>query len=171
MNFPQSVQELIHWDFYQERDSFGTHAVITGFEGTGGCFWCGTELDGRRRFCGHHSGHWTLYAKHFYWTYARSWCLKRYEYRCANCGYQEVVPPGNHPSWYTHGLEAHHIIPLEGAQRASSPFNVPWNLICLCHTCHMGLHALMRELSRPAPQDIFDLALAKGQASFELLRT
>jgi len=171
MNFPQTVEELIHWDTSTGRDSFGTYHINTGFEGTGGCFWCGGELAGsHRRFCGHRSGHWTLYAEHFYWNYARSGCLKRAGYRCANCESHEIVPHEHHPSWYTGDLEAHHIIPLEGEQRASSVFNIPWNLICFCHTCHQLIHTVMRELNRPAPLDIFDLALANGQAVFELLR-
>lgn len=171
MNFPQTVDQLIHWDVSSGRDWYGSVYVITGYEGTECCFWCGANLNGqRRRFCGKRSGHWTLYTNHFYWSNARSWCLERYEYTCANCGYHTVVPRGDHPSWYTHSLEAHHIIPLEGYTRAWSVYNVPWNLICLCHDCHQLIHAVMREVSRPVPPDIFDLALARGQAVFEALR-
>ena len=169
MNFYQTVEDLIRWDGATGRDSFGIYHIITGFEGTGGCFWCGKELEGRRRFCGHRSGHWTLYNNYFCWSFARGWCLERYGYQCANCGYHGVVPRGDHPSWYTEGLEVHHIIPLEGMERAYSPDNVPWNLIALCHDCHQLIHAVMRESNKPGPQDIFTSALEKGQGVFESL--
>ena len=168
MNFPQDVEDLFHWDYYTHWDkTYGNYTVITGFEGQGGCFWCGEELNGRsKKFC---YGHWTQYWKHFGWTFARNWCLERSNYQCTNCGHHLTVPPGDHPSWYAEGLEAHHIIPLEGETRSLSPYNVPWNLICLCHACHLELHSFMRELKR-LPPDIFDQALTKGQAGFELLR-
>lgn len=168
MIFPQTVDELLHWDVSTDQDSFGTFQIITGFEGIGGCFWCGKELEGHRRFCGHRSGHWTLYANHFYWGYARAWCFERYDYACANCGHHVPVPHGDHPSWYTQGLEAHHIIPLEGGNRSCSVFNVPWNLICFCHYCHLLIHALMRESSQSTVLDVFDLALARGQFVFNI---
>ena len=170
MNFPQTVDELFHCDLSTDRDSFGRYHIITGFEGTGGCFWCGKELEGRRRFCGHRSGHWTRYAEHFSWSYAKSLCLERDGYRCANCGAKQTVPEDHHPSWNAPGLEVHHIIPLEGEQREMSPYNVPWNLISFCHVCHQLIHAVMREVNRPAPPDLFDLAIARGQAVFEPLR-
>ena len=132
MNFPQTVDELIHWDVPTGRDTFGIYHVITGFEGTGGCFWCGEELEGgRRRFCGHRSGHWTLYANHFYWGYARTSCLEHYNYTCANCGHHIIVPYGHHPSWYTKGLEVHHIIP----RKDGGTHNLT-NLITLCEKHH-----------------------------------
>ena len=171
MNFPQTVEELLHWDVSTDRDTFGTYHIITGFEGTGGCFWCGKELEGHRRFCGHQSGCWTHYQDHFYWNYARFECLKRAGHQCENCGAEEKME-GEVGSWYyvKVNLEAHHIIPLEGEERSYSPYNVPWNLICLCHICHQLIHAVMRELNRPAPLDIFSEAEAKGQGSFELLK-
>lgn len=166
MNYPQTVEELIHWDISTERDSFGVYTIITGFEGTGGCFWCGKELEGRRRFCGHRSGHWTLYNNHFFWGFARYECLKRYDWCCANCGHQ-----GPEESWQIQSissLEVHHIIPLEGEARAMSPFNIHWNLICLCHKCHQQIHALMRELTKPAIKDMFELAQERGQLVFNI---
>lgn len=179
MNFPQTVEELLHWDVSQGHDSFGTYHIITGFEGTGGCFWCGGELSGRRkRYCksGPHyynveeEVHWRQYHQHFAWSYARTWCLRRYDHHCANCG----IEP-RHWDRETYGLvgcelEVHHIIPLEGGDRGWSVYNVPWNLICFCHDCHQLIHAVMRELNRPAPPDLFNLAVAQGQAVFEPLR-
>jgi len=168
MNFPQTADELLRWDFYTTRDeTYGNYSVITGFEGQGGCFWCGNELTGKqKKFC---RGHWTQYWKHFGWSYARSWCLKRYEYKCANCGYHQIVPEGDHPSWYTEGLEAHHIIPLKGEIRSLTPFNIYWNLICLCHDCHQEIHAVMREASKPIAPDSFELAIKNGQGVFSFL--
>lgn len=155
MNYPQTVEELIRWPVFTERDSYGIYMVITGFEGTGGCFWCGEKLEGRRRFCGHRSGHWTCYQDYFFWGYARYECLKRYDWRCANC--ESTYQP-----------EAHHIIPLEGEARSMSPFNIPWNLICLCHGCHQLIHVVMREAKALiAKPDMFDLALARGQLVFD----
>lgn len=155
MNYPQTVEELIHWDVSTGRDTYGEYTIITGFEGTGGCFWCGKELEGRRRFCGHRSGHWTLYNNLFFWGFARYECLERYDWHCANCvsAYQP---------------EVHHIIPLEGEARSVSPFNIGWNLICLCHNCHQEIHAVMRELLKPAVKDMFELARERGQLVFEL---
>ncbi len=65
MNFPLTVTDLIHWDTYRERDTFGAFTVITGFEGTGHCFWCGDKLEGRRRYCGNRTGCWARYQEHF----------------------------------------------------------------------------------------------------------
>ena len=65
-------------------------------------------------------------------------------------------------------LRAHHIIPLEGMERAMSPFNIFWNLICLCHKCHLEIHALMRELTKPILKDMFELARERGQLVFNI---
>lgn len=172
MNYPKTVEELIHWDISQGKDSFGTYTIITGFEGTGGCFWCGKKLEGRRRFCGHQSGHWTRYQEHFNWGYARAGCLNRYKFRCANCGTEAPEMPLSYweasASVLGKQLKAHHIIPLEGIFRAMSPFNISWNLICLCHRCHLEIHTLMRELTKPAIKDMFELARDRGQAVFDI---
>ena len=131
MNFPQTVEELIHWDISTGHDSYGTYQIITGFEGTSGCFWCGKDLEGkRRRYCGHRSGCWTTYQNHFFWNFTRYECFKRDNYRCANCGTEaEDIPLSYFPrEAYTAAretqLEAHHIIPLEGRSREMSPFNL-----------------------------------------------
>ncbi len=159
--YPKTADELIHWDGATGRDSFGIYTLITDYEGTGGCFWCGEDLNGkRRRFCGHRSGHWTEYANHFYWSYASSWALKRAGHRCENCGTPEIDIPmfGSRYSERS-GLETHHIIPLKGEQRAVTPYNVPWNLICLCHKCHLEIHAVMRMPAIYPPPTIGQLFL------------
>ena len=171
MNFPQTVNELIHWDTSTGRDTYGTYTIITGFERTGGCFWCGEDLKGqRRRVCGHKKGCWTAYQRHFFWLFARLGCVKRYDYHCANCGVQEILIFKH--GYYSHGesnLEVHNIIPLEGSARAMSVFNIPWNLICLCHECHQLIHTIMRPPSK-SRLDSFTLAIANGQGVFDILR-
>lgn len=60
------------------------YQVLTGYEGTGRCFWCGGELRGKlKRYC---YGHMILYYRYFEWGSARRWCIERSEGRCANCG-------------------------------------------------------------------------------------
>lgn len=171
MNYPKTVDELIHWNNYKDRDSFGTFTVITGFEGTGRCFWCGEELTGRRRFCGHNKGCWTRYQEHFTWSYASSRATKRANYKCENCGKEEIdIPIISSKYNERSGLETHHIIPLNGKDRAVSVYNIYWNLICLCHDCHMLLHAVLRNQSASKAIDIFKLAAIRGQGVFELCK-
>jgi len=146
-----NAADLVRWPGATGRDSFGTYHIITGYEGTGRCFWCGEEVEGRRRFCGHRKGCWTEYANHFYWSSARNWCCGRQKGICANCGASRG-----------YSLEVHHIIPLNGEQRAKTPFNIPWNLIGFCHNCHQEVHAAMRPMPTP-PSDPFEAALARGQ--------
>lgn len=164
MNYPQTVDELIHWDTYREKDSFGWFTIITGFEGTGRCFWCGKDIVGRRRFCKKGSGCWTHYQDHFVWGAAKVECLKRFDSKCANCGIEGVnlyVGDG------MINLRAHHIIPLEGEDRAVSVYNIFWNLVCLCHRCHTEIHKVMRS-PKQADIDLWESARLKGQAVMEL---
>lgn len=129
---------------------------FTHYEYTGLCWWCGGELTGRQqRWCKGTGpvGHWHSYYRHFSWNYARDWCSRRYDYQCANCGWYSS--PKRRDNNY---LEIHHIIPLEGAERNWTPYNLPWNLICLCHLCHMALHAAMRPSMDP-----WENKLAAGQ--------
>lgn len=160
MNYPQTVDELLKWDTYTDKDSFGTFTIITGFEGTGRCFWCGKEIQGRRRFCKKGSGCWTRYQEHFAWGYAKAECLKRFDYKCANCGIDGVnMYVGDDVT----NLRAHHIVPLKGEARAVSVYNIFWNLICLCHNCHTELHKVMRP-PKQLDIDLWELARLKGQA-------
>jgi len=170
MNYPKSVDELLHWDTSTDRDSFGSFTIITGYEGTGGCFWCGKEITGRRRYCERGSGCWARYQKHFTWGSASSWATRRANSRCENCGKDERDIPFIGGKWNERsGLEVHHIIPLNGESRFVSVYNIFWNLICLCHDCHMELHRVMREpkelLTKP---DLFESALQRGQRAFDL---
>ena len=166
MNYPQTVDELIHWDTFREHDRYGWFTVITGYEGTGRCFWCGDEIEGRRRFCRGRKGCWTRYQEHFRWGYASVECLKLSGYTCANCGLEL------YPAYWkgTRRLEIHHIIPLNGEDRTVSVYNIFWNLICLCHDCHMELHSIMRppRLDNNRKPDTWNEAVKVGQAIFNL---
>lgn len=134
-----------------------TRVSITGFEHNDSrlCWWCGGALPKRRR-------HWCCeehmheYERHYIWTYARDWCLKRYGNRCANCGaryihistwpyysvhnqvrYGETEPYAPSSCLFTrNGLQAHHIVPLDGEYRVVNALNHPDNLIALCTVCH-----------------------------------
>ena len=164
MNYPETVEELIKWDTFRGGDTFGTFTVITGFEGTGRCFWCGKDIEGRRRFCKQGSGCWTRYQEHFTWGYAKYECIKRYEYRCANCGVEEIGGTNGFTN-----LRVHHIIPLNGANRAVSVYNIFWNLICLCHECHKEIHqALGPHKQDSKPPCSWEEAIKVGQGILSL---
>jgi len=170
MKYPLTAFDLIQWGTHREKDSFGYFTVITGFEGTGGCFWCGQQLVGRRRFCQRGSGCWTRYQEHFTWSYASHKVVRESGYRCQNCGRENVDIPiigGKYNE--RSGLEVHHIIPLNGQDRAVSVYNIYWNLIPLCHDCHMLLHAILRERTESKVMDVFQLAGIQGQGIFELM--
>ncbi len=151
---PRSAEELLNFRFNIGLDRYGVFHYMTGFEGTGTCFWCGGQLQGRAtRYC-RKEHHWRLYVRHFCWSWARPWCFKRYGYRCANCG----------SDLYGHG-EAHHIVPLNGGERLWTPWNLPWNLIALCHSCHQDVHAAMRREKLPKASK-YELAVNRGQLFF-----
>jgi hypothetical protein len=161
MNYPHTVGELINWDTFKLKDTFGTFTVITGFEGTGRCFWCGKDIEGRRRFCKGHTGCWTKYQEHFSWGYAKSKCIKQANRCCTNCGVREDV----RGYYMISTLEVHHIIPLRGKDRVMNVYNIWWNLICLCHDCHMGLHRMMRLKKHDyKPPNTLEEALKVGQS-------
>ena len=167
MIYPQDVNELIHWDTSTGRDSFGSFTVITGYEGTGRCFWCGADIEGRRRYCRGRKGCWTRYQEHFAWSYAKGACLKRFDYRCANCGIKgRNLNMGSNMT----NLRAHHIIPLNGDSRVVSVYNISWNLICLCHDCHIEVHAIMRppRFNKDFKPDTWEEAVKIGQGVFDL---
>ncbi len=116
------------------------YTVLTGYEGIDGqCFWCGGKLRGKlKRYC---YGHMTEYYNHFRWEYASYEAKKRANYKCENCGKGE----GRLNNYSTQtNLEVHHIVPLKGEARFFSAYNLPFNLIALCHECHLEIHAVMR---------------------------
>lgn len=123
------------------------YTVLTGYEGTGRCFWCGAKLTGKlKRYC---YGHMKEYYRHFEWGSAFRWALERAEDKCQNCGAnQQFIQEG----WSSRtNLRVHHIVPLKGESRYFSAFNLPWNLVALCHPCHLEIHAIMRP---PKPEKL-----------------
>ena len=131
--------------------------VLTGFEGSGRCWWCGAELKGKsKKWCW---GHGHEYYKHFAWTQARNWCCERQDGVCANCwrAFGENI----------YALEVHHIVPLNGLPRLMTAFNLPWNLIGFCHDCHQEVHAAMRP-PKQSTMDSWRLADAVGQGVMPL---
>ncbi len=140
-----------------------TFTVLTGFEAIGGCFWCGGELEGKqRRYC---KGHRDEYYRHFDWSTAGSWARKRAGNKCENCGIEARDIPTIGP-YFTSGYEVHHIVDLKGETRQFTAFNLPWNLICLCHNCHLEVHAAMRPPPK-LPPDSFERAIKRGQLVLE----
>lgn len=145
--------------------------VLTGYEGTGRCLWCGSELKkGLRLYCW---GHGKEYWNHFEWNQARRWCCQRQLGVCANCGWH--APIDYDFDWYgvhydIYKLEVHHIVPLGGRPRQWSAFNLPWNLIGLCHDCHQDIHAIMRPPAKVKPpgEDPWEYAEKRGQAIMAL---
>ncbi len=173
-----SQEEIEAFVVTTARDSFGTYHILTGYEGKGDCFWCGKDFEGKRkRYCKgqdldtDETAHWRQYHQHFTWAFARDWCNARYNHACANCSAIGSHWANDH---FIRGevlLEVHHIIPLEGESRQWTPYNLPWNLICLCHGCHLDIHAAMRVDAHDkfkATNDVFKLAIERGQGVFNL---
>ena len=162
--------ELERFDLGPVLISGKRYTVLTGYEAapvesTRLCFWCGGVLKGKlKRYC---SGHMKEYYNHFDWGYASTWAWKRAGHRCENCGIAEGDIPTIGRYYTRSGLEVHHIVPLKGASRQFTAYNLPWNLICLCHTCHVELHVVMNNHNRPSAPDTFEQALARGQLLLE----
>lgn len=121
------------------RDSFGDYSILTGYEGRGGCFWCGGPFPDkrRRRFCGEKCRQ--EYDRHFFWPVAAAWCLERAGYKCYDCGVKGLR------------LVAHHIKPLDGQQRTYNILNRPENLVALCPSCHGKRHSGMNREKAAKP--------------------
>lgn len=151
MQYPQNLAELLSWPYQGQpiTDRWGTFYKFTGFEGEGVCYWCGGELTRKAtRWCrtdyGTDNAHWRLYHCHFDWNYASSWALKRANYKCLNCGIAGAYIKRDNWSSRMYNLEVHHIIPLNGQRYQYSLYHVPWNLIALCHDCHLEVAVAMR---------------------------
>lgn len=158
----ESGAELERFDLGMVVIGGTRYTVLTGFEGTGKCFWCGGVLKGKlKRYC---RGHMVEYYRHFEWASASRWARERAGNKCENCGCAE---------WYIRNgynlrtqLEVHHIVPLRGAARYFTVYNLPWNLIALCKACHQEVSAVMRNStvrSAPTPLSQYGLAIAQGQ--------
>lgn len=165
----KSGAELERFDLGTVKLNGTTYTVLTGYEPTGRCFWCGGELKGKlQRYC---YGHMKEYYRHFEWASASRWALNRAGHRCENCGTIEInIAKSWYAAPYRSNLEVHHIIPLKGERRYFSVFNLPWNLTVLCHDCHMELHAVMSPPKTPWAKsyDNWALAQSQGQAVMDL---
>lgn len=125
---------VLPWDYFSLADmgrlglKNGVISRMTGLEtNSRNCWLCGAELKLRQqRYC---SGHGALYHELFDWNYARACAINRVRC-CENCGSDA-------------DLQVHHITPLEGRERYMSRYNLPWNLMVLCHDCHVEIHAVM----------------------------
>lgn len=137
-----TAEELMEFDLGMVEISGTRYTVLTGFEGTGRCFWCGGELKGKlKRYC---YGHMILYYRHFEWANARAWCCERQKGLCAVCGvYCGYSLDGQWHS-YGHSLEVHHVTPLNGSARYFTAYNLPFNLVGLCHKHHVEAGSALR---------------------------
>lgn len=145
--------------------------ILTGYEVLDGrCRFCGKEIQKGKRKASYCRGHthndymscFRNYWRHFEWSSASAWALRRAEMKCQNCGAEE---DGMNLEFH---LEVHHIVPLKGAPRFFSAYNLPWNLIVLCHKCHLEVHAAIRGNHHDGQRDIFELAKTKGQSVMRL---
>lgn len=164
----ETVEELERFDLGTVMIGHIQYTVLTGYEGTGRCFWCGGELKGKlKRYC---RGHMKEYYRHFNWQSASRWAIERSDYQCENCGMKEKTVDWGFSSYRTN-LEVHHIVPLKGESRLFSAYNLPWNLIVLCHACHQEVHAAMRPPKLKPEKNILDSweeARKIGQGILEL---
>jgi len=167
-----SGEELLRFDLGEITIGHTTYTVLTGFEGTSRCWWCGGEPHRNKKgpashFC---RGHGKLYHAAFNWNYASFDALERAGHRCENCGAREI----HNGQYGMTNLEVHHIVPLNGKERFYSAYNLPWNLICLDHDCHLLIGAVMRGAAavrrmeqKQFDGDVFRLAASAGQGMFE----
>jgi len=121
------------------KDKRGTiFHYCTGYEGQDHvCWWCGKPFESKRpRHCCC-ADHTEQYDRHFSWPSAVQWALKRTDHKCQECGRAEGYSGGRPWNWNTKSdLEVHHIIPLNGCNRAYNVLNCPCNLLVLCLECH-----------------------------------
>lgn len=85
----------------------------------GHCYWCGTEINGRRRSYCSDKHRWEYYNA-FTWSRLREKILLRDGYRCSNCGLTQKR------------LEVDHIV----AVSLGGEYFDPNNLRTLCQFCH-----------------------------------
>jgi len=111
------------------KDRFGVYEILTGYEGTGKCWWCGEPFPDKRvrRFCSIKCRR--KYENTFYWAWAARLALRRANYACQVCGLKG-----------RRRLHVHHIIPLVGGNRMKNVLNRPDNLEVLCKKCHQQRH-------------------------------
>lgn len=139
-----SGEELERFDLGDVVINGQRYTVLTGFEGSGKCWWCGGQLTGRsRQYC---RGHMQPYYNHFMWQNASFQAMKRADKKCENCGASHETLKAGY-SGYMRNLQVHHIVPLKGSARFFSAYNLPWNLVVLCLDCHHEIHRIMNGMS------------------------
>jgi len=137
---------------------------FTGFEESGVCWYCGSELKGRqRRWCSEvcRDAYWGTWN----WLFASKACAQRNNHTCENCHRKESHKYGEEQV----SLEIHHIIPIGGEDRSWHKLNERENLLCLCHECHKEIHKIMRPPKMGyKPPDSWEEARKAGQEVMEL---
>ena len=114
--------------------------LCTGYENQGICAMCGGKIESRRRqYCSDECAN--LYRQLFLWPTASRHAIKMANGRCQQCGITDKgICKSRHLRWGVRRLEVHHIVPLNGEERAWHRLNYPSNLLVLCHECHVLLH-------------------------------
>lgn len=136
------------------HDRYGKYYSLTGMEGPGCCFWCGTDVNRGQRYCS--KEHQTLYLESFHWPEASAAAFRRAHRKCADCGEKPVL--------------IHHIEPLNGTLRLWNALNRGDNLMALCVSCHGKRHAPEPKWPpRKITPDIYELARSHGQLVFKEL--
>jgi ribosomal protein L24E len=125
--------------------------VLTGYETLENtCWWCGKPIEQGKRLAHYCRGKshddftscYREYHRHFDWTFASDWALKRSGRKCQFCGKEETLIDWGY-RYQRSNLEVHHIVPLKGSIRVFSIYNAPCNLVVLCRDCHLEWHDLM----------------------------
>ena len=122
----------------EERN--GMVLILSGFEDTGGCFWCGRPPGRGAHYC---SGECKKnYYQNYNWRMASSARLINDDFTCQKCGFKGkggVSPGGNYVFWHE-GVQVHHRKPINGDYREWNVRNIQRNLITLCEKCHEKIH-------------------------------
>ncbi len=103
----------------------GKLIILTGYEGTGKCYWCGGENKRSRHYCCKEC--FNNYYDSFFWLWARDKALTRENHQCQRYGSSDC----------SRTVEVHHIVPLNGSYRMWNVLNRQDNLEVLCVTHHL----------------------------------
>lgn len=150
--------------------------VLTGYESTENkCWWCGKEIENNKHhahYCrqkshGEFIGCFRQYHRHFDWNYASDWALNRSGRKCQLCGQPEKLIDFGFMNKRTN-LEVHHIVPLKGSIRQYNIYNIPCNLIVLCHDCHWDIHASKAKRIKKS-QSVMQLEIPKEETKTEAI--
>ena len=169
----ESGEELERFDLGTVNIRGNTYQVLTGYEvNEDVCWWCGKPIEQNKRHAHYCRGKshddflscFRQYHEYFDWQYASRRSMRKAERKCQNCG----VAATDIGTRYAHSnLEVHHIVPLKGSLRSFTAYNLPWNLIVLCHDCHQLAHAALRPpktVRKDSKIDSWNLADKIGQS-------